>query len=132
MSDHYPSAPRLQSPLGRVRGLGSAKQGSHHWWMQRVSSMALLPLSLWFVISVATMGGKGHAEVVAWIAHPLNAVLLLASIGLSFQHAASGMQVVIEDYTRSEMVRMLSILAVKALCWILGLLAAISVLKIAL
>jgi succinate dehydrogenase / fumarate reductase membrane anchor subunit len=132
MSDHFPSAPRLQSPLGRVRGLGSAKQGSQHWWMQRVSSMALLPLSLWFVISVANMGGKSHADVVQWIAHPWNAVLLLASIGLSFQHAASGMQVVLEDYTRSETVRMFAILAVKGICWILGLLAAFSVLKIAL
>lgn len=121
----------LQSPLGRVRGLGSAKQGSHHWWIQRVSSMALLPLMLWFILSVATMGGKEYAEVVAWIAHPLNATLLLLSIGLAFQHAASGLQVVIEDYTRSEMVRMAVILAVKAACALFGVLAAVAVLKIA-
>lgn len=130
MSDTTPRVP-LQSPLGRVRGLGSAKQGSHHWWLQRVNSVAMVPLVLWFIFSVATMGGKSHAEVVAWIGHPLNATLLLLSIGLSFQHAASGMQVVIEDYTRSEMVRMASILAVKAACALFGVLAAVAVLKIA-
>lgn len=130
MSD-TPTRVPLQSPLGRVRGLGSAKQGSHHWWIQRVNSVAMVPLMLWFVISVATMGGKEHFEVVAWIAHPLNATLLLLSIGLAFQHAASGMQVVIEDYTRSEMVRMAMILAVKAACALFGVLAAVAVLKIA-
>ena len=132
MSEKTSAAPRLQTPLGRVRGLGSAKSGTHHWWMQRVSAMALTPLFLWFVLSVATMGGDTYEQAILWIGHPLNAVLLLATIGLAFQHAASGLQVVIEDYTRSEMVRMLSILAVKALCWILGLLAALSVLRIAL
>lgn len=126
-----PTRVQLQSPLGRVRGLGSAKQGSHHWWIQRVSSVALLPLMLWFIISVATMGGKSHAQVVAWIAHPLNATLLLLSIGLAFQHAASGMQVVLEDYVRNEMARMAAILAVKAACALFGVLAAVAVLKIA-
>jgi succinate dehydrogenase / fumarate reductase membrane anchor subunit len=123
---------RLQSPLGRVRGLGSARGGTHHWWMQRVTAMALLPLMLWFVLSVARHAGSSHGEIVEWIGHPVNAVLLLASIALSFQHAASGMQVVLEDYTRSEMVRMLSILAVKGVCWLLGLSAALAVLRIAL
>jgi succinate dehydrogenase / fumarate reductase membrane anchor subunit len=123
---------RLQSPLGRVRGLGSARGGTHHWWMQRVTSIALLPLMLWFVLSVAFHAGAGHEETLRWIGHPFNAVLLIATIALSFQHAASGMQVVLEDYTRSEMVRMLSILAVKGICWILGLLAGLAVLRIAL
>ncbi|MBC9206926.1 succinate dehydrogenase, hydrophobic membrane anchor protein [Roseomonas aerophila] len=130
MSEQH-SAIRLQSALGRVRGYGSARGGTHHWWVQRVTSMALLPLTLWFILSVAGHTGATHAEIVLWIGRPLNAVLLLSFIAISFQHAASGMQVVLEDYVRGEMKRVMAILVVKALCWILGLLAALSVLRIA-
>lgn len=123
-------AVRLQSPLARVRGMGSAKGGTHHWWMQRVTSVALLPLTLWFILSVAGHTGADHAEIVAWIGHPFNAVLLLSFVLISFHHIAGGMQVVIEDYVRGEM-RMFLILAVKAGCWILGLMSALAVLRIA-
>jgi succinate dehydrogenase / fumarate reductase, membrane anchor subunit len=121
----------LRSPLGRVRGLGSAKSGVHHWWMQRVSSAALLPLTLWFVFSAAGLAGATHAEAVAWIGRPLNAVLLLVTIGISFQHTASGVQVIIEDYANSEAVKVVSILAVKAICVLLALASALAVLRIA-
>jgi succinate dehydrogenase / fumarate reductase, membrane anchor subunit len=121
----------LRSPLGRVRGLGSAKSGVHHWWMQRVSSSALLPLTLWFVFSAAGLAGATHAEAVAWIGRPLNAVLLLVTIGISFQHTASGVQVIIEDYANSEAVKVVSILAVKAICVLLALASALAVLRIA-
>lgn len=126
------AAVRLQSPLGRVRGLGSAKGGTHHWWMQRVTSIALLPLTIWFILSVARHTGSSHPEILDWIARPFNAVLLLSFIAISFQHAAAGMQVVLEDYVRNELGRRMAILAVQALCWILGLLGALSVLRIAL
>jgi succinate dehydrogenase / fumarate reductase, membrane anchor subunit len=121
----------LRSPLGRVRGLGSAKSGVHHWWMQRVSSAALLPLTLWFAFSAAGLAGATHAEAVAWIGRPLNAVLLLVTIGISFQHTASGVQVIIEDYANSEAVKVVSILAVKAICVLLALASALAVLRIA-
>jgi succinate dehydrogenase / fumarate reductase membrane anchor subunit len=121
----------LRSPLGRVRGLGSAKSGVHHWWMQRVSSAALLPLTLWFVFAAAGLAGSTHAEVVAWIGRPLNAVLLLVTIGLSFQHTASGMQVIIEDYANEEWVKVVLILGVKAICVLLALASALAVLRIA-
>ena len=121
----------LRSPLGRVRGLGSAKSGVHHWWMQRVSSAALLPLTLWFVFSAAGLAGATHAEAVVWISRPLNAVLLLATIGIAFQHTASGIQVIIEDYANHEGVKMVSILAVKAICVLLALASALAVLRIA-
>jgi succinate dehydrogenase / fumarate reductase membrane anchor subunit len=125
-------ATRLQTPLGRVRGLGSARGGTHHWWMQRVTSMALLPLTIWFILSVARHTGTPYPEVLAWIARPFNAVLLISFILISFYHAAAGMQVVLEDYVRNEFRRMLSILATKAICWLLALLAVLSVLRIAL
>ncbi|WP_135465915.1 succinate dehydrogenase, hydrophobic membrane anchor protein [Crenalkalicoccus roseus] len=121
----------LRTPLGRVRGLGSAKSGVRHWWVQRVTSAALLPLTLWFVISAALLAGATHAETVAWIARPWNAVLLLLTIGLSFYHTALGAQVIFEDYINQEWLRMAYILGVKALCWLLGLAAALAVLRIA-
>ncbi|HWX50267.1 MAG TPA: succinate dehydrogenase, hydrophobic membrane anchor protein [Roseomonas sp.] len=122
---------QLRSPLGRVRGMGSAKQGSHHWWVQRVSSMALLPLMLWFVISVASLAGHSYADTIRWIGHPLNATLLLLTIAIGFQHTASGLQVVIEDYVEDEMTRMVLILVEKAACVLFGVLAALAVLRIA-
>jgi succinate dehydrogenase / fumarate reductase membrane anchor subunit len=121
----------LRTPLGRVRGLGSARGGTHHWWMQRVTSIALLPLTLWFALSAASLAGAPHAEVTAWIGHPLNAVLLLAAIGLTFHHMAAGLQVVIEDYAKPEWVKVGGILAIRAISWLLALASALAVLRIA-
>jgi len=134
MSHSTGEAPRqaqLRTPLGRVRGMGSAKSGVHHWWGQRVTSIALLPLTIWFVASLATSAGMTHREVLAWIGHPFNAVLLLALIGLTFHHIAAGLQVVIEDYVNGEMKKMGAILAVKFACVLLALAAALAVLRIA-
>ncbi len=121
----------LRTPLGRVRGSGAARSGSHHWWMQRVTSIALLPLTVWFILSLATSAGMTHEQARAWIGHPLNAVLLLAMIGLTFHHVAAGLQVVIEDYIRGDAVRIAALLAVKGASWLLGLAAALAVLRIA-
>jgi succinate dehydrogenase / fumarate reductase membrane anchor subunit len=73
-----------------VRGLGSARGGTHHWWMQRVTSVALLPLTIWFVFAMVGLAGATYVETLLWIARPLNAVLLLALVGLTFHHTASG------------------------------------------
>ena len=121
----------LRSPLGRVRGLGSAKGGTHHWWLQRVTSMALLPLTIWFALSAASLAGASYLDTVAWIGRPSNAVLLLATIGLTFHHLASGMQVILEDYANSEWAKVGGILAIKAICVLLALASALAVLKIA-
>jgi succinate dehydrogenase / fumarate reductase membrane anchor subunit len=130
-NDTATGSPPLRSPLGRVRGLGSAKGGTHHWWMQRVTSVALLPLTLWFVLSVASLAGAGHAATVAWIARPWNAVLLLLTIGVTFHHLAAGVQVIIEDYANQERVKVAGILATKAICLVLALAAGLAVLRIA-
>ena len=121
----------LRSPLGRVRGLGSARGGTHHWWLQRLTSAALLPLTLWFALSVASLAGAPYEATRAWIAHPFNAVLLLASIALTFHHTAAGMQVVIEDYAHPEWAKVGGIYAVKAICWLLAIASALAVLRIA-
>lgn len=130
-SNEHVGETSLRSPLGRVRGLGSAKGGTHHWWMQRVTSMALLPLTIWFALSAASLAGASYIETIAWIGRPWNAVLLLATIGLSFHHTAAGLQVIIEDYANLEWVKVGGILAIRAICWLLALASALAVLRIA-
>ena len=86
---------KMASPLARVRGLGSAKEGADHWWAQRLTAVALVPLTLWFVYSVVSLLGAGHAEAVAWASAPLNALLLVLLIATTFYHAQLGLQVVV-------------------------------------
>jgi succinate dehydrogenase / fumarate reductase membrane anchor subunit len=88
----------LRSPLGQVLGLGTAKDGTGHWWGQRVSGIALAILGLWFAWSIATMSGFSHAEAVVFIGRPINALLLLLLSVTMAYHSYLGIQVVIEDY----------------------------------
>lgn len=120
----------LRSPLGRVRGLGSAKDGTSHWWAQRLTSLALVPLTVWFCISVIAMSGADHATVAAWAGSPVVAGLLILLVAATFYHAALGLQVVIEDYVHSEMTKIVLLLAVKALAIVLALSAILSVLTL--
>ncbi|MEQ8652863.1 MAG: succinate dehydrogenase, hydrophobic membrane anchor protein [Kiloniellales bacterium] len=117
----------LKSPLGQVRGLGSAKEGVQHWWAQRVTAIALIPLSLWFVISIIFMAGADHADMVEWISSPFSAAIALLVIVATFWHAMLGVQVVIEDYVHNEAVKIASLLAIKGLLLLLGLACALSV-----
>jgi len=118
----------LRSPLGRVRGLGSAKDGTGHWWFQRLTALALIPLGLWFCAAVIAMTGADYSAVAAWASSPLVAGLLILLLVATFYHAALGLQVVIEDYVHHEMVKLLLVLAVKAACLVLALTAILSVL----
>ena len=127
-----PTIRSLRTPLGRVRGLGAARGGTHHWWMQRVTSLALLPLTLWFVIGVIGLAGASYAETLAFIGAPVNAVLMLALIAASFHHMAAGLQVVVEDYVRGELRRLGLILLIKGGCALMALASAFAVLRIAL
>ena len=93
----------LRSPLGRARGLGSAKSGTEHWWLQRLSAVALVPLSLWFVTALAGhVAAADHAAVVAWMSHPGIAIALIIFISTLLYHSKLGVQVVIEDYVHGE------------------------------
>lgn len=121
----------LRTPLGRVRGMGSAKSGTHHWWMMRVTSVALLPLTIWFVTSMISLAGASYLETLLWIARPFNAVLMLVLIGLTFHHMAAGLQVVVEDYVRHEMKRVTYVLLIKGAAIIMALASGFSVLRIA-
>ena len=122
---------RLQPPLGRVRGFGSAKNGTHHWWMQRVTSIALTPLMIWFAFSVATRAGEPWEVMAEWIARPFNAVLLFVLTAIGFYHTAQGLQVVVEDYIRPDRSVMVVNMAIKAVLTLLALLAALSIIRLA-
>jgi len=128
MSD---AGPLLRSQLGRVRGLGSAKEGVHHWWMQRVTAVALVPLVLWFAIAVIAHTGQDYASVHAWLASPLTFGLMVLLVGATFYHAQLGLQVVIEDYIHNEVVKLTAVLAVKFASLVLGLAAIVALLVIA-
>ncbi len=126
-----PLAPTtLRSPLGRARGLGSAKSGLGHWWAQRLSALALVPLSLWFIFSMLALAGAPHAAVLAWFGHPLPLVLLLCLVLGTFHHMQLGLQVVIEDYIHSERLRLAGLVLMKGAVFLLGLTALIAALKI--
>jgi succinate dehydrogenase / fumarate reductase membrane anchor subunit len=121
----------MRSQLGRVRGLGSAKKGSGEWWTQRLNSIALVPLTLWFVISIIRLAGLPHAAMVHWAGQPVNSVLLICLVLATFQHMALGLQVVIEDYIHEEKVKLVSLLAMKGVTALLALASAMAVLKLA-
>ncbi len=121
-----------RSQLGRVRGAGSAKAGVHHWYLERVTSVALVPLTLWFVFAAVRLAGAPQQAVALWVSHPLNAVLLLALIATTFRHMQLGIQVVLEDYVHHKWFMTGASLLNQAACGLLALLAVLSVLKLAL
>ena len=84
----------LQNPIGRVRGLGSAKSGSEHWWAQRLTAVALVPLTLWFIYSALALAGADYAAAKAWLATPWNAVLMVLLVIATCHHMQLGLQVV--------------------------------------
>ena len=99
----------LRSPLGRVLGLGTAKDGTGHWWGQRVSGVALTILGLWFAWSLATMAGYTHADSVAFVGQPFNAVMLMLLCITMAYHSWLGVQVVVEDYVHGHALRIASL-----------------------
>jgi len=120
----------MRSPLGRARGLGSARAGSGHWWAMNLSSIALVPLTLWFIWAMIRLAGTSRGDVVAWMASPLSVVLMLCLIVATFHHAQAGLQVVIEDYVHRPGVRLAAVLLVKAVAVLLALACIISVLRV--
>lgn len=122
----------LRSPLGRVLGLGSAKDGTSHWWGQRVSAVALLLLGLWFAFALATMPGFSYAEAVSFIGRPVNSILLLLLTLTLAYHSYLGLQVVIEDYVHAPGLKLASLLLSRFAHILLSVVATFAVLKIGL
>ena len=121
-----------RTPLARARGLGSAKHGVGHWWAQRITAVALIPLVVWFAVSLVMMSGADYSLVRAWIGSPLVMVLLILTIGVGLHHGQLGIQVVIEDYVRSDGLKLALIVLVKFIAALFGLGAIVAVLRIAL
>jgi succinate dehydrogenase / fumarate reductase membrane anchor subunit len=88
----------MRSPLARAMGLGSAKEGVEHWWAERVSAVALVPLTLWFVASIIAQTGSDYATFIAWLRMPTTSMMMISLLVALFYHTALGLQVVIEDY----------------------------------
>ena len=120
----------MRTMLGRVRGLGSAKSGFAYWWAQRMTALALVPLLIWFVISIIGLIGADHAAFVAWAGHPVSGALLIALVIAVFYHAELGLTVVIEDYVHEEVAKILALVVVRGLAVLGGLIGVVSVLKL--
>jgi len=121
-----------RSPLGRARGLGSAREGTHHFWVQRVTAVALIPLTLWFVFSLAQLPAGNYEAVRWWVAAPSVAVALVLFLACALYHSMLGVQVVIEDYIAADGTKIVALLLSKFVHAIAAVAGIFAVLKIAL
>ncbi len=121
-----------RSDLGRVRGLGSAKDGTHHWWVMKITSFALIPLTIWFVYSVLGLVGADQAAVQAWMRQPVQSITLLLFIGFALHHSANGLQTVLEDYIHCPVQKIILLVANKLVHVVLAAVAAFSIITLAL
>lgn len=122
----------MRSQLGRVRGLGAAHSHVNVWWHERVTSMALVPLTLWFIFSVVRLIGVPRAAVLDWAARPVNGVLLVLLVVFTFYHAALGLTVILEDYVHEEGAKFWSLLVTKTVVGLVGVASLLAALKIVL
>ena len=121
-----------QTAVNRALGLGSAKNGFIAWWRQRVSAVLLIPLLVWLGIFLALQAGADYDSVSAWVANPLNGVLMVATLAVLLFHTAVGVQVIIEDYIETEGLKAASILLVHFGCFLLTIAGSLAVVRIAL
>jgi succinate dehydrogenase / fumarate reductase, membrane anchor subunit len=125
------SSSNLTTKLGRVRGLGAAGHGVSHWWLQRVTAVAMIPLSLWLMSSLVSVIKTPDVVVVAqWISSPLNALLLVLFLVAVFVHAKLGAQVVIEDYIKHPVVKYALLMANTFVCFLFAGICILSILKL--
>jgi succinate dehydrogenase / fumarate reductase membrane anchor subunit len=120
----------LRTPLGRVRGLGSARSGTEHFWHQRLTAIANIPLVIGFVVIVASLIGRNHAAVVQILGSPLVAVVMLLFILSVTNHMRIGMQVIIEDYVHDDMLKLASLIANTFFAVVIGVASAFAILKL--
>lgn len=123
---------RFRQPIKNARGLGSAKDGVHHFIVQRVTAVALLFLSVYFLVFVVGLIGADHASARAAVAQPCNAVLLIAFLIASIWHGELGLQVIIEDYVHTPWLALTSRLVIKFVCVLVALASILAVVRIAL
>jgi succinate dehydrogenase / fumarate reductase membrane anchor subunit len=120
----------MTNPLARVRGLGSAKDGTHHWIVQRMTAVALIPLTLWFVVSLISLIGSDLVAVQSWLSSPFNAVMMILTLVAGFHHAQLGLQVVIEDYIHGHGNKIVALWVMKGAAIFFGAASVFSVIKL--
>ena len=120
-----------KSPLGRALGLGTSS-GTHHWWLQRVGAIALLPLGVWLAVSLLTLPDLGFTTVHGWVATPWHALLLLVLLPVSTHHSWLGVEVIVQDYVHGAAAKVVTLLLLKFLHVLLGAAAMLAVLRICL
>jgi succinate dehydrogenase / fumarate reductase, membrane anchor subunit len=120
----------LRSPLSRVLGLGSAKDGTAHWWAQRVTAVALVPLTLWFVFSLLTLPDFEYETVRTWLSVPITGFLALLLVGVLSYHSYLGTIVIIEDYVSSSGMKVLSLMVLRFLYVLVGGAAMFAILRL--
>lgn len=120
----------MRTAIGRVRGLGSAKHGAEHWWLQRVTAVGLIPLTLWFVASIVMMAGADFETAYLWIASPSGAIPMILLLLAGLWHGKLGLQVVIEDYIHAEGPKVALLMLVTLATVGLGVAAVFAVCKI--
>jgi succinate dehydrogenase / fumarate reductase membrane anchor subunit len=121
----------LRSPLGRVQGLGSAKDGTGHWWAQRVSAVALIPLTLWFMFSLLSLPALDYATVRTWLSYPLSGLLAVLLVGALAYHSYLGTIVVVEDYVPSAGARIFTLMLLRFLYVLVGGACIFAILRVA-
>ncbi len=121
----------FQTNFSKVDGLGSSKEGTHHWWMQRLSAVALIPLSLLFVYTFMQILGSGYQEFVDTYSNLGNAIVAILFLIVAFFHLRLGLQVVIEDYVHSKTWKVLLLIVNTLFCWGLMGVGVISIARIA-
>lgn len=121
----------MRTPLKRARGLGSAQSGIGHWWMQRVTAVALIVLGIWLVCFVLSLLHSDYAHAHAALAKPWNAVLMIGFVIAAFWHGQLGLQVIIEDYVHTQWLEMTLMVAIKLLAVLFALAGVLAVLRIA-
>ena len=122
----------MRDEMSRVKGLGAAKEGLHHWWAQRMTALALVPLGIWFVSSLVSLAGADHMAVSYWLGSPVTLGALSLLVIAVFYHASLGLQVVIEDYIHSHAAKLILVILVQFGAFALGAAAIVSMLWIAL
>lgn len=121
----------FRTPVKQARGLGSARSGVRHWWMQRVTAIALIPLGIWFAAAFIALLGADYLTVTAWLSRPINAVLAALLVAVMFHHSWLGIQVVVEDYVHAEGIKIASLLVIKFIHVLLAAFGVFVVLRIA-
>lgn len=124
------SGRRTRTPLAEARGLGSAKEGAAHWWAQRVTAVALVPLTIWLVGSLLALTGGDHSTFVVWLRSPFNAALMVAFVVVVFYHMALGLRVVVEDYIHDDRIKIPAIVIIQIGCFILSVTGVITTIMI--